>query len=696
MSDLKKLLLSAVPDLKLMENISYKEITTIGVGTSLPLLADIASVEQLKKVLKTLDESSFPFFILGAGSNLIGMDSPYPGVALRLDSATFGSGEFSGLFMRCGGALRLSRAARMAAEQGLAGLGELSGIPGTMGGAVRMNAGASGQEIGTLVHELKGVTFKGEEWSAKGSEINFLYRGSTLPADVIVTEVKLELSRSTVECEKEKIKVELERRKVREPALRSAGCTFRNVSSLEPAGKLIDEAGLRGFRLGDLEISSLHANFIVNHGSGSEADYMQLIRLIRRTVAEKQGFYLRRETCFVNPDAQKIIDRFIAPLKVNVLCGGDSSEREVSLKSGAAVAKALENCGYEVILTDLKKCEVLPEMQNSDAVFPILHGGFGEGGELQDMLEQHLIKFVGSDSVASALIMDKIATKTMLDRFDLPTARWCVVDKEHREFPEKLQLPFMVKAPREGSSVGIVKVENRSQWEQALEQVFEHADTLLVEEFVSGVELTVPVVNGEALDAIEIRAPHGFYDYDAKYLYKNGHTEYLCPPQNVSREIVERARQIAVDFNRFSGARDMLRVDFIVNDQGVPLVLEGNNLPGFTATSLVPKAAAAAGISFERLTSSMIRAALLRRAENPGSPVPAKGGSQRENNVVNPALLACNRWLLRAILLLNAAFLVVLAVQFFQFGVVSWPLYFSALLMLLVEPVVLWLRSLEK
>ena len=243
---------------------------------------------------------------------------------------------------------------------------------------------------------------------------------------------------------------------------------------------------------------------------------MQLIRLIRRTVAEKQGFYLRRETCFVNPDAQKIIDRFIAPLKVDVLCGGDSSEREVSLKSGAAVSKALENCGYKVILTDLKKCEILPEMQDSDAVFPILHGGFGEGGELQDMLEQNLIKFVGSDSVASALIMDKIATKTMLDRFDLPTARWCVVDKEHRDFPEKLRLPFMVKAPREGSSVGIVKVENRSQWEQALEQVFEHADTLLVEEFVSGVELTVPVVNGKALDAIEIRAPHGFYDYDAK------------------------------------------------------------------------------------------------------------------------------------------------------------------------------------
>ena len=140
----------------------------------------------------------------------------------------------------------------------------------------------------------------------------------------------------------------------------------------------------------------------------------------------------------------------------------------------------------------------------------------------------------------------------------------------------------------------------------------------------------------------------------------------------------------------------MLRVDFIVNDEGVPLVLEGNNLPGFTATSLVPKAAAAAGISFERLTSSMIRAALLRRAENPLNQTARKGSSKSEGQAVNPVLLACNRWLLRAILLLNAAFLVVLAVQFFHFGIISWPLYFSALLMLLVEPAVLWLRSLEK
>ena len=695
MSALKKLLLAAASDLKLLENVPYKEITTIGVGTSLPLLAEISSAEQLKKVLKALKGSSFPFFILGAGSNLIGMDSPYPGVALRLDPNAFGNAEFSGLFMRCGAALRLSRAARLAADQGVAGLSELSGIPGTLGGAVRMNAGASGQETGKIVHEIKGVTFSGEEWSAKGNEIEFFYRGSSIPADVVITEVTFELSQSSAECEKEKIKVELERRKVREPNFRSAGCTFRNVSSLEPAGKLIDEAGLKGFRLGDLEISSLHANFIVNRGSGSEADYMQLIRLIRRTVAEKHGFYLRRETCFVNPDAQKIIDRFIAPLKVNVLCGGNSSEREVSLRSGAAVAKALENCGYDVILSDLKKCELLPEMENCDAVFPILHGGFGENGELQDLLEKNLIKFVGSDSVASALIMDKIATKTMLDRFDLPTARWCVVDKEHREFPADLKLPLMVKAPLEGSSVGIVKVENPSQWESALEQVFEHAETLLVEEFVSGVELTVPVVDGKALDAIEIRAPHGFYDYDAKYLYKNGHTEYLCPPQNVAQDVIERARQIAVDFYRFAGARDLLRVDFIVNAGGVPLVLEGNNLPGFTATSLVPKAAAAAGISFERLTSSMIRAALLRRAENPLS-APCCGGNKKDTQKVNPVLLTCNRWLFRVILLLNALFLVVIGVNLAQAGIAGWPLFVAAVLLLAVEPVVLWLRSLEQ
>ncbi|MBO5792987.1 MAG: hypothetical protein J6S54_11035, partial [Lentisphaeria bacterium] len=222
-----------------------------------------------------------------------------------------------------------------------------------------------------------------------------------------------------------------------------------------------------------------------------------------------------------------------------------------------------------------------------------------------------------------------------------------------------------------------------------------HAETLLVEEFVSGVELTVPVVDGKALDAIEIRAPHGFYDYDAKYLYKNGHTEYLCPPQNVAQDVIERARQIAVDFYRFAGARDLLRVDFIVNAGGVPLVLEGNNLPGFTATSLVPKAAAAAGISFERLTSSMIRAALLRRAENPLS-APCCGGNKKDTQKVNPVLLTCNRWLFRVILLLNALFLVVIGVNLAQAGIAGWPLFVAAVLLLAVEPVVLWLRSLEQ
>ena len=693
MNDLKNLLLAASTGLKLRENVSYREITAIGVGSSLPLLAEIASADELKKVLKALKSSSFPFFILGAGSNLIGMDAPYSGVALRLESSAFSAVEFKGVFMHCGGALRLSNAARFAADEGLAGLSELGGIPGTLGGALRMNAGASGQEIGKLVHLVRGVTFDGADWEAKGSELTFSYRKSSIPQDVVVTEVVLELASGSVESEREKLKVELERRKVREPALRSAGCTFRNVSALEPAGKLIDEAGLRGFRLGDLEISSVHANFIVNHGQGSEADYMQLLRLIRRTVAEKQGFYLRCETCFVNPDAQKTIDSFIAPLKVNVLCGGDSSEREVSLRSGAAVAAALENCGYDVVLSDLKKCELLPETRDADAVFPILHGGFGEGGELQDLLERNLIKFVGSDSVASALVMDKITTKKMLDRFNLPTAKWCIVDKNNRKFPENLTPPFMVKAPKEGSSVGIVKVENPAQWDEALNTVFEHADTLLVEEFVSGVELTVPVVNGEALDAIEIRAPHGFYDYDAKYLYKNGHTEYLCPPRNVAPEVVERARQIAVDFNRFAGGRDMMRVDFIVDAQGVPLVLEGNNLPGFTATSLVPKAAAAAGISFERLTSSMIRAALLRRAENPA----AKGeNNEVKEKQVHPGLIAGNRWLFRLILLLNAVFLVYIGINLVRCGMPGWPLWIAAVLLLLAEPGFAWLRSLEK
>jgi D-alanine-D-alanine ligase len=434
---------------------------------------------------------------------------------------------------------------------------------------------------------------------------------------VIITEAVFTLACSNGALEEEEICRENERRKTREPGGRTAGCAFRNVSDLDPAGKLIDECGLRGLRIGELVVSPKHANFLVNMGGATEKDYLELIRILRRAVSDRHGFYLKTEIIPVNPELAGLIEADTPAPKINLLCGGVSSEREVSLKGGAAVAKALRYAGFKVENTDIRECELTREMQESDVVYPVLHGGFGEDGTLQKMLESASLRFVGSGSASSQLIMDKIATKKLLDRIALPTAPWGIITREDRRLPEHLDYPVMIKAPREGSSVGIVKVSNASEWESALDEVFKYADELLVEGFIGGIEITVPVLNARTMEAIEIVSPSGFYDWDAKYVYNNGQTEYFCPPKSLPPAVIELAKDYALKFYHAAGCRDILRVDFIVDSDGVPRILEGNNLPGNTDHSLVPKAARHAGMSMEKMVSSMVYCAMKRSGEPP-------------------------------------------------------------------------------
>lgn len=196
--------------------------------------------------------------------------------------------------------------------------------------------------------------------------------------------------------------------------------------------------------------------------------------------------------------------------------------------SGRAVADALRNAGFSVVLTDVTECRLYPEMLEADVVYPVLHGGYGEDGRIQKIFEENNLRFVGSGSAASLLLMDKIASKRLMDRFGIPTAKWAVVSGRERRFPKELKLPVILKAPMEGSTIGIVKVETEAEWEKALDDELRLAPEILVEEYVRGIEITVPIVNGRILPAIEIKSPHGFYNYDAKYVYKDGHTEYFC------------------------------------------------------------------------------------------------------------------------------------------------------------------------
>ena len=203
----------------------------------------------------------------------------------------------------------------------------------------------------------------------------------------------------------------------------------------------------------------------------------------------------------------------------------------------------------------------------------------------------------------------------------------------------------------------------------------------------------MPILSGATAEAIEIRAPGGFYDYDAKYIYKNGHTEYFCPPVTPSPEEIAEAKRLALYFYRAAGCLDVLRVDFIIGRDGVPYVLEGNSIPGMTATSLVPKAARQAGISFEMMTSRQLYAALKRSAipviSGNGAPVKGKSGDE-----VSPALLKTARTLYTLVLGLAALSLLLTAVKVSSDGWSAWPLLVAALL--LVLPIRRWFDRLEK
>ena len=700
------LLRKELPDLQIRTDVPYAELTTLGIGSKLPYLAEISGPDELVALLKLTAREGIPVFILGGGTNLAGMDAPCPKLGLRLSRDGFAAAEREGDGLRAGAFCRLPELARLAAEAGFGGLAPLAGIPGTLGGALRMNAGASGAAIGPFIAEVCGYRLDGSPWRARGAEIEWGYRTSSIPEDVFLTGALLTLPAGEKEKELAAIDAEIRERRSREPAGRSAGCTFRNVSDIEPAGKLIDECGLKGCRIGGVKVTEEHANYIVNTGNATEAEYVELLSAVRRAVAERHGFFLRPEVRFLNPEAEAKVFASARPLKVNVLYGGSSSEREISLRSGRAVATALRNAGFAVVETDVTECRLYPEMLDADVVYPVLHGGYGEDGRIQKIFEEHNLRFVGSGSAASLLLMDKIASKRLMDRFGLPTAKWGIVTAENRNLPDGMNYPVILKAPMEGSTIGIAKVDSAADWEKALDDELRFAPEILVEEYIKGIEITVPIVNGRILPAIEIKSPHGFYNYDAKYVYKDGHTEYFCPVQSLTGEAIDRASACARLLYLGAGCRDILRVDFIVGGDGVPYMLEGNSLPGCTATSLVPKAAKVAGMSFEQMTGRLVYAAMKRPLEQPRGAaaepvsVPAEAAAFRPSRAgagPNRVLVKCCRWLFRLALILCAVPILAVGLQGLAAGIPgAWILTVNGLFLLGAEFIFKWFNLLEK
>ena len=296
--------------------------------------------------------------------------------------------------------------------------------------------------------------------------------------------------------------------------------------------------------------------------------------------------------------------------KIAVLMGGTSAEREVSLNSGNAVLNALRTQGYDAHPVDPKEVSVLElKQQGFERAFNILHGRGGEDGIIQGALEQIGLPYTGCDVMTSALTMDKMRTKMLWKGFGLPIAEMEIVTKENvtelnpSKIVERLGLPLMVKPSREGSSVGLTKVNAVEELTVAVETALECDDTVLIEEWLSGVEMTVPVLDNQVLPAVQIIPDGEFYDYHAKYISDN--TQYICPaPLSKARE-EELHRLVKAAYDAV-GCRGWSRIDVMTDSKGEFRLVEVNTTPGMTSHSLFPKSAATVGYTFEKLLERIL------------------------------------------------------------------------------------------
>lgn len=294
-------------------------------------------------------------------------------------------------------------------------------------------------------------------------------------------------------------------------------------------------------------------------------------------------------------------------MNILVVCGGNSSERDVSIKSGTAIYQALQNLKYDAhnyICENKKDCIETILYKKPDVVFIALHGGFGEDGTLQAALEMYNIKYTGSNSLSSKVCMNKFFTKAILKEYHIPTKPAFLV-KSLEDIENIKSFPVCIKPNNEGSSVGVEFAYDSNQLKAKSIELIKQFKELIVEEKITGTEVTLSMLNGECLPIIEIVPKKGFYDYQNKYT--KGATEYIIPAR-IDRFIVDEINKIGKTiYNAFS-CNGAIRIDMMV-EKNVPYVLEVNTIPGMTQTSLLPNAAKHANISFEMLVEKILKSA---------------------------------------------------------------------------------------
>ena len=307
-----------------------------------------------------------------------------------------------------------------------------------------------------------------------------------------------------------------------------------------------------------------------------------------------------------------LIDR-----KIGVLMGGTSAEREVSLRSGTAIYNALKGLGYKAVAIDVGPdvCTLL-KRKGIEIAFLALHGGYGENGAMQGMLEVLGIPYTGSGVLASALAMDKEASKKIFLYHNIPVPPFVVLSKEQRPtrtetLPELLQidfpLPRTVKPATGGSSIGVVIVRDEGQFRAAIEKAFSSSDRVIIEKYIDGKEVHIGILNDRVLGGVEVRPSLEFYSYDAKYTA--GLTDYILPPE-IDGKAYEMAKEVALSAHIALCCEGATRVDLRIDVEGNPYVLEVNTIPGMTETSLLPKITKHAGLDFSGLIEEILRGAI--------------------------------------------------------------------------------------